>query len=88
MWALVREGVLDRLRADAGVATLAPSLEHQVASGLTTPGHAAQQILSLGTHAEVTGPPALRRRLAGIARTLATTYGGQARKAKRKGGNP
>jgi predicted DNA-binding transcriptional regulator YafY len=45
--------------------------------------HAAQQILPLGTHAEVIGPPALRRRVGEIVRALAAVYRGKTAHSKR-----
>ncbi|MCY4037485.1 MAG: methylmalonyl Co-A mutase-associated GTPase MeaB [bacterium] len=46
MWAMVENRLLDRLRGSPEVADLAAELEHQVASGQTTPAVAADQILT------------------------------------------
>jgi LAO/AO transport system kinase len=45
-WAMVREGLLARLRDSPAVRDLAPGLEEQVLAGSLTPAQAADQILS------------------------------------------
>jgi GTPase len=45
LWDEVRESLLDELRADPGVADLAPSVEAEVAAGRLSPAAAAAQLL-------------------------------------------
>ena len=52
-WALVRDGVLDRLRADPGTADLAAGLGTDVRRGTVPPGVAADRLLA----AFLPGPP-------------------------------
>jgi LAO/AO transport system kinase len=46
MWAMVRAGILDRLRTHPDVKALAPDLERQVLDGSLTPALAAEQLLT------------------------------------------
>jgi LAO/AO transport system kinase len=46
MWSLVRDQLLDRLRASPGLRELAPDLEASVRAGQLTPALAAQQIIA------------------------------------------
>jgi LAO/AO transport system kinase len=45
MWAMVRDQLMDRLHADAGVRSALPELERDVRAGALTPTLAAQRIL-------------------------------------------
>ncbi len=49
MWAMVRAGVLDRLRTAPAVASLAPAVEQEVLAGTLTPALAAERLLSAFT---------------------------------------
>jgi LAO/AO transport system kinase len=45
MWAEIGDTLLDRVRADRGVAALLPGLEQDVAAGRLAPGTAARRVL-------------------------------------------
>jgi LAO/AO transport system kinase len=50
MWAMVEDRLLDRLRSDAGVRTLAPDIERQLRDHAITPTQGAQRILDELNH--------------------------------------
>jgi LAO/AO transport system kinase len=49
MWAMVRAGILDRLRTHPGVTALTADVERQVLAGTLTPALAAEQLLTAAT---------------------------------------
>lgn len=56
MWSMVRESLLDRLRADVAVSALASAIERQVHDGVLPPSVAAERILSVFTDANDGSP--------------------------------